>query len=370
MATGGGGGGGATSDGGPAGAPSWRRGLVKWQWVEIAGSSLSTRPVTNPLNNMMESPSSRVDAWNGLAANTDTNRLYLACAGGHADWAGNEVYELDLAVDAPSWRILRDPSPGSSISVGVDYYSDGRPASTHLYYALHFVRARNRIFKLSAGSVWGSGNESNSNVDAFDLATNDWDPAGTFVPGTPHGGAIDRPYAYHPVTDDAFTFFSGSFRRWNAATATWDVLAPRPSYANNDVVQASGSAVDTMRQRVLFARNLYRVAMNQGLSLSFAGTPSLTDVTFTGPAAAEAISAQAALQYLAPEDAFILKSEAGGAVFRVDAASYEVTAQPTSGPNPPDAVNGVYTRWQYLPLLGGFAYLPRGSANVWFIATE
>jgi hypothetical protein len=56
-------------------------------------------------------------------------------------------------------------------------------------------------------------------------------------------------------------------------------------------------------------------------------------------------------------------------VLRVDGA-YGVTEVPTSGPNPPDAVNGVYTRWLYLPRLGGLAYLPRGSANFWFLATE
>jgi hypothetical protein len=48
-----------------------------------------------------------------------------------------------------------------------------------------------------------------------------------------------------------------------------------------------------------------------------------------------------------------------------------VTEVTTTGASmPPDSVNGIYTRWQSLPLLGGFAYLPRGSANFWFLATE
>ena len=132
-------------------------------------------------------------------------------------------------------------------SIGVNYNSDGRPASTHLYYGLTFVRAKQRIFKLSAGSVWGTGNESNSNVDGFDLTTNDWDPMGTWAPGMPHGGAIDRPYAHHPLTDDSYTFFSGAFRKWTSATATWSSVAPRPSYGNNDIVQGSSAAVDTLR---------------------------------------------------------------------------------------------------------------------------
>jgi hypothetical protein len=341
---------------------------VKWQWVELANTSLQSLPVTNPFNSMLESPSGRIDAWNGLAANRDTNRVYLAAAGGHADWAGNEVYEIDLSVDAPTWRILREPSPGNTISIGVNYNSDGRPASTHLHDALTFVRAKHRVFKLSAGSVWGTGNESNSNVDGFDLTTNDWDPMGTWPPGTPHGGAIDRPYAHHPLTDDSYTFFSGAFRKWTSSTATWTSLAPRPSYANDDIVQGSAAAVDTLRDRVLFARNAYKVATSQGLLLTSTGT--LSDVTFTGVAAAEVTGTQGALHYFAAEDAFLLKTGAGGALYRIEPTTFAVTEQATSGTSPPDAVNGVYTRFVWLPALGGFAYLPRASANFWFLATE
>jgi hypothetical protein len=58
--------------------------------------------------------------------------------------------------------------------------------------------------------------------------------------------------------------------------------------------------------------------------------------------------------------------------------TFAVTLQATTGTAPPDAVNGVYTRWQWLPQLGGFAYQPRArleppqatSVNVYFLATE
>lgn len=371
----GGAGGGLAGGGGSAGpvdggVPTWRQGVAKWQWVEIPGSALSNVRVADPFNGTMVAPTQRINAWNGLAADRDTNRLYLAGAGGHADWAGNEAYEIDLQANQPTWRLLRGSSPGSSIVFGANYYTDGRPSSTHLYYALHFVRSRGRIFKLSAGSVWGSGNESNSNVDAFNLTVNDWDPMGSWAAGMPHGDAIDRPYAQHPTTDDAYTFFQGSFRKWTAATATWSVLAARPSYANNDVVTASASAVDPTRSRVLFARNAYRVTQQQGLLLTYSGTPTLTDVTFTGAGAAVMSQRGLAMQFVPTEDVFLFKTGSGGAVYRVDAQTFDVTVQPTTGGAPPDSANGVYTRWQYLPLLRGLAYLPSGSSNFWFLATE
>jgi len=360
-----GGGGGTLFDGG---IPSWRQGLAKWQWVELPGTAMTSRTVADPFTGAMTAPTARIDAWNGLAADRDTNRLYLACAGGHADWAGNEVYELDLGAELPRWRILRDPTPGASIVMNQPYYLDGRPSSTHLYYALHFVRSRGRIFKLSAGSVWGDGNSNNNNVDAFALAAGDWDPSGTWAPAAMTGNAIDRPYAQQLDTDDVYTFVAGSFRRWVAASATWETLAARPSYANDDLVNASGSVVDASRQRVVFLRNLYRVSQKQGLAITFSG--GLSDVTFTGPAADRATDAAPGVSYLPGDDVYLLKTSPGAELARIDPGTFAITDQPTTGGPPPDAVNGIYTRWQYLPRLHGVAYLPSGASNVWFLATE
>ncbi len=373
AATGGGsasGGGTATGGGLAAGTPLWRQGVAKWQWVEIPGSALSSLPVPDPFTGAFEAPSGRLDAWNGFAANRDTNRVYLACAGGHADWAGNEVYEINLQADHPIWRMLRGPTMGDAVVKYQDYYTDGRPSSTHLYYALHFVRARGRIFKLSAGSLWGSGNENNSKVDAFSLANNDWDPIGTYAEGTPNGAVINRPYAQHPDTEDLYTYFSAFFWRWNAASATWDQLAPRPSYANDDLLYGSASAVDTMRGRVIFTRNVYKVAEKQGFAITLSGTPTLSDITFSGPAAGKLSEPQSGMDYVASEDAFLLKSATAGEIVRIDPTTFAAAVQPTTGPQPPDAVNGVFTRWQYLPKLKGFVYEPSASENFWFVATE
>jgi hypothetical protein len=373
--TGGGGtamdGGSATGGGGAiAGAPTWRQGLAKWQWVELPGSSLSAQQVPDPFTGALEAPAGRIDAWNGFAANQDTNRVYLACAGGHADWAGNEVYEIDLQSNQPKWRMLRGPTMGAAVVQYQSYYTDGRPSSTHLYYALHFVRSRGRIFKLSAGSLWGSGNENNSKVDAFSLAANDWDPIGTYAEGTPNGAAINRPYAQHPTTEDLYTYFSAYFWRWNAASATWEQLAPRPNYANDDLVYGSASAVDTVRQRVIFTRNVYKLTEQHGLSINVTGSPTLSEITFTGAAAAKLAEPQSGMDFVPSEDAFLLKNGTAGEVVRVNPTTFEVTVQTTTGPQPPDAVNGVFTRWQYLPKLKGFAYEPSASANFWFLATE
>ena len=65
-----------------------------------------------------------------------------------------------------------------------------------------------------------------------------------------------------------------------------------------------------------------------------------------------------------------MKLPAGKAVVRIEPGTYEVTDLATTGPTPPDAVNGIYTRWLYLPRLKGISYLPSGAANMWFLAVE
>jgi hypothetical protein len=66
----------------------------------------------------------------------------------------------------------------------------------------------------------------------------------------------------------------------------------------------------------------------------------------------------------------VLKPSTGGTLALINPSTFEVTYQTTSGPNPPDAVNGIYTRFLYLPLLKGFVYMPHGTANFWFLASE
>ena len=86
--------------------PAWRKALSRWQWKQIPGTDLST-VVPSPA--VPGAPSTRIDAWNGLAADTRTNRLYSAANGGHADYSGNEVVELDLSGESAAWRMLRVP---------------------------------------------------------------------------------------------------------------------------------------------------------------------------------------------------------------------------------------------------------------------
>jgi hypothetical protein len=70
-------------------------------------------------------------------------------------------------------------------------------------------------------------------------------------------------------------------------------------------------------------------------------------------------------------DRFVLKTGIAGRIYAIDPDTHAVTGIATSGgDNVPDAVNGVQTRWQRLPELGGYAYYPRAGSGIWFLATQ
>lgn len=95
-------------------------------------------------------------AYSGAAFDINGNRLLIS-GGGHFDWGGNEVYELDLdtqvmrRLNAPSYP-LRD----GCVSGTNGTYADGRPVSRHTYNHLAYIDEQDLLF-LFGGSRWQCG---------------------------------------------------------------------------------------------------------------------------------------------------------------------------------------------------------------------
>lgn len=354
--------------------PAWRRGIKAWHWARIPGSDLSSVSPAVPVPGNLRN---RIDAWNGLAADRRRSRLYSAGNGGHADYAGNEVYEIDLSVDAPRWVMLREPTVpenivASSASKGIhnDYYLDGRPSSTHTYYALNYLASRNAIFKFGSGSIWGSGNERNWKTDAFSMAANDWMPAGTWpdvVPGT-RKDSTGASICMNPSTEEIYVAALG-LRRFDPRTGTFTRLEGRwPQNATAAYTRAC--AVDTRRNRIAYFGDAYRVPTG-GLVYDIA-SDSFIRIDFTGDGVAELTAKGSNFAWYDPRlDRFLLKSQVASNVYAIDPDTFVSTlVKTTGGEDMPNARNGVHTRWQRLPALGGYAYYARHGDGIWFLATE
>jgi hypothetical protein len=369
-----------------AGMPAWRQGMAPFQWKKIPLTSINLiKPVTSydgfkDMNGLGIAGGlyGRLAAWNGLAADTSTDRVYSAGSGGHADYAGNEVYEIDFSKDVPAWVILREPSAPQNVGASngtkglyYDYYLDGRPASTHTYYALQFITSQKSIFKFGAGSLYGTGNEGNSYIDQFSLTKNDWELGPNnrpFFGATARQGVISAAVCKSPVSDEVYIGAVDGLKKFNPASS--QVTKVADYFQNNSEITYHACAVDPVHQQVIFFGDAYNPS-NGGYKYDIA-TGKYSRLTFTGTATSSIISwSQAYAWYDESLQAFTLKVGTGSKIIRIDPQTFETTESATTGGETmPDAMNGVETRFQRLPNLKGYVYYPNDTDGFWFLATE
>ena len=336
---------------------------MPWQWLELSTANLS---VVAPPNTSagFSYRAGRVDAWNGMAALGTS--VYMAGVGGHADWAGNEAYRCDLAAANPVWTMLNQPTPDASIRTDVTHYADGRPTSSHTYYSLHGDALRGKIFRFGIGSAWGSGNFQRPNVDAFDLARNDWDAANTW-PSVPEAISYAKSQVQHPLTGDTYVVGASYLWRFTRASGSWARLAALPN--NGSAAYYRAAVLDTRRNAIVILGDHYRQPAGV-LIYDIAANTWANNRSLSGAQAAT-VTAQAghAAHYNAAVDRYIVKTNVAGQVIAVDPVTLEATVLATTGgTNVPQAVNGVFGKFVAMPQLGGYAYQPNGSAKLWFLA--
>lgn len=144
--------------------PEWRSAMAPntWAVVPVATTLAQVDPALDPALNPYSAgaapwrgtggQSMVLDAWNSFVPSVAPNdgRMWVTCCGGHADYAGNEHYEIDLLDEAPAWVLRRRPSSNAidgliSLNDGQEstgLYSDGRIRSTHVYQTQCHVPGR------------------------------------------------------------------------------------------------------------------------------------------------------------------------------------------------------------------------------------
>jgi hypothetical protein len=351
----------------PTTLPAWRQGMAIGEWKHLDSIDLdAVRPDVQPGGYY----AARIDAWNGFAADTTTSRLFLAAAGGHADYAGNEVYSLDLNAAAPQWVIESQPSPASAYTIDQPYYTDGRPSATHNYYSTWYIEQRAKVFRFPNGATWGTGNGSTPHIDAWDPVTKDWDAAGTH-PDLGPSPIYEAPTAKNILTGDVYQVQANNhLYAWYAQTDTMEDLGDAQGGTGSFYdLYKSPSVIDPVANRLI----LFSDGNNPGTVRVYDFTSKAWSNVAVAGSAASAVTAtesQAMVHYDVCAESFVMKTNDGGSVYFIARDTLEASQLGTSGNAPPDTINGVHTLFQYLPKLGGYAYQPRYDAGLYFLATQ
>ena len=298
-------------------------------------------------------------AWTSLVVDTRTSKLYSVANGGHSDYSGNEVDELNLEVEQPAWVQKLAPTPSSQVQQG-PYYGDGRPASRHSYYGVTLNTFDDRIM-LFGGSMWQNGFSTDA-VSSYNIGANSYSGAGTH-PNIP-GSNLDSAVASNPLIGDVYYLRDLSLRRWNRGSNTWSTLTPSGSSASG---HQSSSAMDTTATR---GRILYVGGSNPDHHVYTIASNAWSTVTINGANAANVMgAAQDAMIYVPEIDRFLMRqSGQGGTVYQINPTTFEATTFPTTGgASVPATQNGPYNKFLYVPRLNGVVYVPVYNGNVWFV---
>lgn len=333
----------------PSGLPSWVSDLDIGEWVSV--------PTSNGIGDVAygTSPGGTVNgitnAWGCIATDASGNVYFFG--GGHADYAGNEIYKLALDQASPTYSRLNDPT--ASVTTNVGYYGDGKPSSRHTYQNL-WVRGDELICTGGSG-LWGSGSVDPEYTDIFDLTDLTWTTQ--VAAGGKRWVCGDRATTdVFGVRVSTFNFEYDEFTTGNS----WGSLGP----GGGTLVDFATAVYDVAHERIWRIGGWAGAAAAEYYEIGSGGA----DPTLTGTAASEFDSAPqyTGLDYDVENDTILLKESTGATVYRLNCGTFACDTMTTSGATPGDATNGVNGRFKYVPNLKGFIYVPSWG-NAYFLRT-
>ncbi len=336
--------------------PAWLAGKPLNEWFEIPNTS--------------GAGGAAVDAYSGIAINEASLDILIAAAGGHGDSSDNRVVSLNLGADAPGWTVRMAPS--ATVAENVAYYADGKPSSRHLYSSLQFVPGVNRLMLFGAYAVFGAA-YAFPKVDAFNLDTNKWDPAGTW-PDIQIGYAATQIRATGQVISTALNQWSAKDQTWrplvtqsNGDGARWPMAYDSRRGQLYCLQWGDGQGYDPMRM----VSNRITVPGGQQIAVSFTASAALTQWLAEKPA-------YAGMDYDPDQDRFLFyagQDAAAGRVYVVkpnETNVWDMSLLVTTANSvkiAPSSSGGLQNRLRYVPALRGFVLMARASANLYFLRT-
>jgi hypothetical protein len=385
------------------GYPAWRRNKTKDTLYQISGTANMSGLSINYL-----APFNVVQTWNGLAGGNKTgiNKQWTVANGGHGE-AGNGVFVINYAVDAPAWSTVKAASNAADYTLDA-YYRDNTPTSTHTYYGNQHIRAGKlpdgkervcRFLDSAAYGLDGSGPayDYGSRLNTYNLTDGRWDVSGTYpnvdttwarVPLVDaYGANALRPTTCQdPRTDDVYLSFAQAMVIFRVATATYEIWTSwpasqggLPAYPNFNQLQSWNSAssgqascIDTTRNKIvcLLGREQIGVTALQRVPLT-ADANGLRNTDYLALNASWSLAGEvngAGMIYDSDNDRYIVAADS--AMYAIHPTSGVVTVLATgiSG----DTLHGYQghlNRLAFFPDLHCVVLVAQYAADIYFLPT-
>ena len=336
--------------------------LAVGEWYEVPNSTLNTlRPSTSVGGNF----SGIIDAWSGGAFDTKRDRLII-WGGGHADYAGNEIYTFDL--NTLSWSQLTEPSyVDRSISeFKSGYYTDGLPVSRHTYNSIQYIPDPvDRFCTFGGAGLWESGQYGTAAVDCFNFTSNSWEIQ-KFEPTT--SITIGATTAYDPVSNQIFQHggygYTGlsslnlNSKKWTKLWENFNNIGGTYSYYKTAEIAPIERLMISVGGGSVYVNSLDKAYPNTAVKTSTLGPQDIVNSPSPG------------LVYV-PDLKKIVGWKGGRDIFHLDVATmtWKIVSPPLSNTvSPPTKIgNGVFGRFRYSPNKKVLVLVTSTNSNVFLM---
>lgn len=294
-----------------------------------------------------------VAAWNSGVMDTTRNRL-IVWGGGHNDYAGNELYAVNLD-DLTIQRLNNPTTPTNARGIcAVTTLANGTPGGTpnsrHTYDGLAYIAHADKMFAFGGSPACAAGGFSNDTW-VYDFATSAWQkkaPTGPIPHTTP--GAVT---AYDDASGMVFVHDDASLYSYDLAMDRYTKLA-------SDKIDYHMSAViDPVRKKLVLIGGGEAWAYDIGPGsayfrqvLSTTGGDIIVNGYYPG------------LAYDPSMDR-IVAWNGGDTVYSLNVATGAWTATTYPGGPGKAQPNGTYKRWSYSPASGVFVLVNSMTQNAY-----
>lgn len=304
-------------------------------------------------------------SWLAWTGGTLAENKVVVFGGGHGDSSINAVLAVNLAAATPTAELLRGagtgiPANNSGTIIGVPHYSGGGgPTARHSSYDLQYVPQRNRVFLLGGWAIYSNPATSINNVDALNLATNEWDLADTYAVQA-NLQSQNAPNAVCKDSDgNLYVWTCHDGTNWPLYKLTQSTLAWSTLYSNTPRVYDAPMAFDPIRNRLVLI---------DGDNSMYYDLTAGTVTTFSTTA-----TRSASFFWCDDIAAFMHKAFNSSTIQRIDpvtfaASTYTVAGTPPTEGGDPGSYS-VYGRIGYHHGYGIVYYVPRYNTNTMFFRT-
>jgi len=287
--------------------------------------------------------------WTGGIADTKRNRLVMW--GGGTNYAGNEVYALNLSTAPPMMTRLTDPSVWN-YSVSYETNPDGTPTSRQTYNGLVYLPVQDALFSLAGGLPSGTATNHTWTFTFEDNAWHPQDPVNGFNPLSIGGSVVGAACAYDPNTQTVFCILGNTnyLLQYNPASNTYAVLSTNAAYA-----LAATPAIDPIHKLMVFMGNAADGVTLKVNAIDISGNdPNYTvqDLTAQVSGCAGMGVNWPGFVYDTELAKFVGYPNQGSTVYVFDSVAMTCVAQSyANGPAAPVGSYGTFGRFQYFPTL-------------------